>query len=80
MSNVSTFNAEFTSTNNFDAVFDTVVEIAPDPYIGQYEFTPADEQQTINIKKKVATDNIIINPIPSNYGKIAWDGVGIRVS
>lgn len=80
MSNVSTFNAEFTSTNNFNAVFDTVVEVLPDAYDGQYEFTPTDEQQIIEIKRKSASDDIVINAIPSNYGRITWDGVGIKVS
>lgn len=49
-------------------------------YEGAYEFTPTGETQTIDIINKMATDNIVINPIPSNYGLITYDGSGIRVS
>lgn len=50
------------------------------PYTGDYEFTPADEAQTIPIYGKTATRDIVINPIPSNYGKITWNGSTLTVS
>ena len=50
------------------------------PYAGEYEFTPADEAQTIPIYGKTATRDIVINPIPSNYGKITWNGSTLTVS
>lgn len=51
-----------------------------DEYDGSYEFTPTEETQTIEIEDKRATENIIINPIPSNYGLITWDGATLTVS
>ena len=36
------------------------------PYRGDYEFTPSEENQTIEIEGKTANQDIIINPIPSN--------------
>ena len=51
-----------------------------DRYEGPYEFTPTEETQTAAINNMVATDNITINPIPTNYGKITWNGSVIRVS
>lgn len=51
-----------------------------DPYTGPYEFTPDASQQIISIKDLKATEDIIIDPIPSNYGLIAWDGITLRVS
>lgn len=57
-----------------------VVSGLAEHYDGSYEFTPADTAQTVSIKDKVADEDIIINPIPSNYGKISWNGLGIRVS
>lgn len=50
------------------------------PYTGEYEFTPTDEAQTIPIFGKTATRDIVINPIPSNYGKISWNGSTLTVS
>lgn len=49
-------------------------------YDGPYEWTPTDEIQTIEIAGKKAIDHIKINPIPSNYGLITWDGSTITVS
>lgn len=51
-----------------------------DTYGGAYEFAPGDEQQVVQTSNKVLKDDIIIQPIPSNYGKITYDGVVITVS
>ena len=51
-----------------------------DPYSGPYEFTPTQQSQTIEIADKKALDNIIINPIPQNYGLITWNGSTLTVS
>lgn len=50
------------------------------PYTGEYEYTPTEDTQTVNINGLRATRNIIINPIPSNYGKISWNGSVLTVS
>ena len=49
-------------------------------YDGPYEFTPTAGSQTIEIDHKMATANIIINPIPSNWGLITWNGATLTVS
>ena len=49
-------------------------------YSGAYEFVPTAETQTIPTDHLVLLDNIVIDPIPSNYGLISWDGVVITVS
>lgn len=49
-------------------------------YAGAYEFEPTDSAQIIPIKDMVADANIVINPIPSQYGKISWDGSVLTVS
>lgn len=54
--------------------------VGGDEYTGSYEFTPTTETQTISIQYKIATQNITINPIPSNYGLITWDGATLTVS
>ena len=47
---------------------------------GAYEITPKTETQTISIKGKTALEDIVVNPIPSNYGLITWDGSRLTVS
>lgn len=53
--------------------------IPAEQYAGPYEFTPGEETQTINIAYKQATADITINPIPENYGRIAWNGTALTV-
>ena len=55
-------------------------EIPCEEYEGTYEFTPSDETQTVEIAQKKATADIIINPIPGNYGLITWNGSFLTVS
>ena len=57
-----------------------VHRVVSDPYEGDYEITPSDEEQIIPILGKTATENIKINPIPSNYGLISWNGSTLTVS
>ena len=55
--------------------------IAPTPpYTGAYEWTPTNSVQTISIANLRATQDITINPIPSNWGLITWDGSSLTVS
>lgn len=49
-------------------------------YSGSYEITPTQQTQTIPINGLLAADDITVNPIPSNYGLITWDGSTLTVS
>lgn len=51
-----------------------------DPFPGPYSYTPAAEAQTIPIAGKTATYDITVEPIPSNYGLITWNGSVLTVS
>ena len=51
-----------------------------DVYEGEIEFTPSAEVQTISTSDKLLQSDITINPIPSNYGLITWNGSTIMVS
>ena len=57
-----------------------VVNIGTDLYEGPYEWTPATETQTIPINGLQATADIVVKPIPSNYGLITWSGTTLTVS
>lgn len=64
-----------------EAVLATVVRSANyEEYSGTYEFTPMAETQTVETAEKVLLSNITINPIPSNYGLITWNGATLTVS
>lgn len=51
-----------------------------DYYEGEVVFTPSDSVQIVATKDLVLSDDITINPIPSNYGLISWNGRGLLVS
>lgn len=49
-------------------------------YSGQTEITPSEDTQVLQTANKTVLQNIIINPIPSNYGRITWNGSTLTVS
>ena len=51
-----------------------------DPYTGDYTITPSSETQVFRTKNKRMTDNITVNPIPSDWGHISWSGSVLTVS
>lgn len=63
-----------------DSALAYIKEEVADPFEGDYEYTPSEETQTIQISGKTAEQNIIINPIPNNYGLITWNGSTLTVS
>lgn len=54
--------------------------IPANAYRGQYNITPSNEEQILQTEDKVMMQNVTINPIPSNYGLITYDGTVITVS
>ena len=53
---------------------------AEETYDGATVVTPSQEQQVLPTAGKTVTENIVVNPIPQNYGLITWDGSVLRVS
>lgn len=51
-----------------------------EPYEGAYEVTPTSEAQTLSTEGLRMTANVVINPIPNNYGLITWSGSVLTVS
>lgn len=56
------------------------VPIYPVPYSGSIDVTPTEEAQTLSTSGYMMTTDITVEPIPSNYGLITWDGTKITVS
>lgn len=49
-------------------------------YRGAYVVTPTRETQTLPTRARVMAEDVIIRPIPQNYGLITWDGRTLTVS
>ena len=56
------------------------IPIYPEPYTGEYTVTPSAETQTLSTEGLMMTSNVTVNPIPSNYGLITWNGSTLTVS
>lgn len=54
--------------------------ILPPSYEDSYEVTPSQETQILETNALYMRGDIVINPIPHNYGLITYDGSGLRVS
>lgn len=54
--------------------------IYPETYTGAMEVTPSAEEQVLLTKGLMMPDHVHINPIPSNYGLITYNGSIITVS
>ena len=71
------FNVDFEEASSFDVSFGAGIE---KEYHGQAEVIPSSDYQTLHTTNRVLTSDIVIDPIPSNYGLITWNGSTITVS
>lgn len=51
-----------------------------DPYTGETVITPTRETQVLATTGLMIPTDIIVKPIPSNYGLITWNGSTLTVS
>lgn len=58
----------------------SVNTVAGEHYEGETDFTPTAERQIISTAGLIMDGDIYVEPIPSNYGLITWNGSFIRVS
>ena len=56
------------------------VSAADEHYEGEYTVTPSSETQTLNTTGFLMDGDVVINPIPSNYGLITYNGAVLTVS
>lgn len=49
-------------------------------YEGEYEVTPTEETQILRTSGRLMDRNVVVNPIPSNYGRITYSGNILTVS
>lgn len=84
------FNATFAGGENFTASFatpesvaadfkDTTIKTEVEPYTGPCEFTPGEEDQVIHISGKTPPEDIVVQAIPQNYGRLTYSGGILKV-
>lgn len=80
LSGVSVLNGELQGTRMMIGELTLPKGKASPPFTGAYIYTPTQNTQTIPINGFKAIEDITIEPIPSNYGLITWNGSTITVS
>lgn len=55
-------------------------QISGDIYDGEYEVTPGQSPVILPTAGKTMARSVTVNPIPSNYGLITWNGSTLTVS
>ena len=53
---------------------------ASDVFYGPYTITPTEETQILRTRNKLDISDITIEPIPTNYGRLTWNGNILTVS
>lgn len=51
-----------------------------EPYSGETHITPNGETQTLHTRGKSMRADVVVDPIPSNYGLITWNGSVLTVT
>lgn len=72
------FDVLFDDGDTFDVTMDDY-DPSHSMYPGPYLVTPSDEMQILPIDGKTAAQNIVVEAIPDNYGRIRWDGSGLMI-
>lgn len=80
LSEVEKIGGSLSSAQTIKATIKIPTVIYPATYHGEHEITPSREAQTLETEGLYMTENITVNPIPSNYGLITWNGSTITVS
>ena len=79
---LSQIEGELSLNAKYDGEIGEVIVVAEHDlptYTGPTVITPSEDTQTLMTADKVVTKNIVVNPIPANYGKIVWDGARLRI-
>lgn len=58
----------------------SIPEFVGEYYDGEYTVTPSSETQILQTQGLLMQHKVTINPIPSNYGRITWNGSVLTVS
>lgn len=74
------FHARFTDEAPFAVSFENVIKVADfNIYDGAYEITPTDDVQILETAEKLLKENVVVQPIPQNYGHISFNGYSLKV-
>lgn len=75
----TTFKAKFKDQDAYEVRFRALQSIY-ERYEGEYTVTPQKTSQTLYTEGLIMSGNIVVNPIPNNYGLVTYNGFELTVS
>lgn len=78
-SNIGSISGSLSPPSNISGELSIPTYVDVDIYDGITEITPTTEQQVLQTYNKTVTRNIVVNPIPENYGRLLYSGNTLTV-
>lgn len=82
MSDTVVLDGALSLTNVIDGQAGTIIKVMEHDlpvYTGETVITPSETEQVLATAEKVVTRNIVVNPIPENYGRLLYSGNTLTV-
>lgn len=76
----ATLTGTLTAGAGIQGTFTVPAIVETEPYTGDYTVTPSSVAQEVPVEGFRMLHNLVVNPVPSNYGLITWNGSTITVS
>ena len=70
---------EISLSSCMDGDIGTYMPVYPESYTGDLVVKPSEETQVLQTEHLTMPGNVIVEPIPSNYGRIAYNGTALLV-
>lgn len=76
----NTISGDCSLSDVIDGQVGQFTAVYPDSYTGALEITPSAEAQVLPTAHLTMPGNIVVNPIPNNYGLVTWNGSTLTIS
>jgi len=80
LSQEDTLKSKLTPVGNVQGKLSVPTSESVPVYHGDYSVTPNADVQVLSTRGYQMNQDVVVNPIPSNYGRIEWDGSVLTVS
>ena len=80
LTSVGTMSGSLSGRGTLTAHMIAPDRVLPPYYEGEYVITPGAESVVMETEDLLMAQDVTINPVPSNYGLITWDGATLTVS
>lgn len=77
---IAGLSGRLSGTSSLSGAIGIPERVTPAQYTGPTTVTPTQSEQVLHTQDLYVIDDIVIEPIPNNYGLITWNGAVLTVS